>query len=151
MGPIKSFEVQFTQTVKQDLFPEAEDAASGSLMFTRPQRMKWVYLKPKARRIEFDGKDLVIEEGDQKQIIHDRGRITLEKSFSFLWGQPDADIFRVESRGAKSFLVTPRHKDDVNFVSIEVEVNSGRVAQATIVDKVGGRSILRFHQWKLTR
>jgi len=149
MKSVQSFEVSFKQTVKQDLFPDADDSASGSLMFTRPNKMVWKYDAPKKRTIRFDGRELVIEEEGQKQIVRDSGRLSLEKAFSFLWGQPDPAIFIVDSKTPQSFSVKPKKLDDVNFQSIIVSVENGRVKEALIIDKMGSESRLQFDRWKL--
>ena len=124
------------------------DTASGRLMFTRPSQMQWTYETPKKRKIAFDGKELTIEEGDHTQRIRDSGRITLEKSFSFLWGKPDADLFLIESKSSKVFIVKPRRPDEVTFTSIVVTVDGGRVSKALITDKLESQSLLEFSQWK---
>jgi len=145
MKGVNSFEAQFTQTVKQDLFPDSASVASGRIMFTRPNKLQWIYEKPKKRLIKFDGKELTIEdERGDKQIIRDQGRITLERSFSFLWGEPDESLFKLEDRGASRLRLRPRRPEDVNFKWIELSIQKGRVASALVHDKLGGESLLEF-------
>lgn len=145
MGKVQSFKASFQQTVKQDLFPEAAETAKGRVLFSRPNQLDWIYESPKKRRITFDGKELIIEDDrGEKQIIHDRGRITLEKSFSFLWGQPDESLFALESKSREKFRVRPRRPQDVSFEWIDVTVKKGKVASALVHDKLGGESLLEF-------
>lgn len=149
MKSVTSFEVEFDQEILQELFPDSPTKASGRLMFTRPNRLNWTYESPKKRVIAFDGKELRIQEGTETQIIHDRGRITLEKSFSFLWGQPDSEVFSIKSLDKERFRIVPKNKDDVNFESMDVQVLKGRVSQVVVSDRIGGQSKLLFKNWQL--
>lgn len=148
---VKSFEVNFTQDVQQDLFPESAEKATGRLMYSRPKSMTWTYEKPKFRKIQFTGAELIIEENGEKEIIHEQGRLTLEKAFAFLWGEPDASLFKVQSKSKTAFLVQPRDPETVTFESIEVTVSEGRVKTVNVKDRLGGGSRIEFKDWVLRR
>jgi len=145
---VKSFEVSFTQELKQSLFPDDPDRASGRLMFTRPHSMSWTYVKPKPREILFDGSELKITEGKEVTIIRDSGRVTLEKSFSFLWGSPDLSLFKIQSNSKSSFIVMPQRAIEVNFDRIEVKLDGKLVSSVRVIDKLGSESLLSFSNWK---
>ncbi len=145
---VKSFEVSFSQRVKQDLFVDQGDQAKGSLKFSKPNQMHWTYTQPRPRQITFDGQKLIIEEGGERQEIRDLGRVTLEKSFAFLWGQIDPLYFSLENRSASSFRIHPKKRAEVNFDWMEVSVSKGLVQSVIVKDKLGGESHMSFSGWK---
>lgn len=151
LAGVKSFEVRFTQQVVQDLFAEPAELAEGTLQFAKPHRMAWTYIKPRPREILFDGQKLVIKDGQERHEVKDIGRVTLEKSFAFLWGQLDPAYFAVEERSSTSFRILPRKRADVNFEFMEVHLVSGLISSLLVKDKLGGESRLQFADWKLKR
>jgi len=146
---VQRFEVDFDQEIRQELFADSPDRAAGRLMYSRPASLTWSYEAPKKRTIRWNGKELSVEDGNEKQVIRDQGRVTLESAFSFLWGEPDPKVFAVAGLSAKEFLIRPLDKDSVTFESLKVQVEKSRVKTVSVKDKLGGESILRFKNWAL--
>ena len=88
-------------------------------------------------------------EGDEETVVHPTGGMSLHESFSFLWGQPNPDIFRIKPIDKTTFRVIPIERDSANFKYIDVSVKNGFVDKATVYDHLDGTSILHFHGWIL--
>jgi outer membrane lipoprotein-sorting protein len=144
----KSFEVRFTQQVRQDVFPDEAQKAVGFIKVKRPHYLKWVYEKPQKREISYDGKKLVIEQNGETQ-EHLTGGLSLEESFSFLWGELNPKELKIESTSKNGFRVVPLNRDEAQFKFIEVKVENGFVKEAIVYDHLDGQSLLRFDHWKL--
>lgn len=140
----KQIRASFHQKVVQDLFPNSPDEASGTMEFQRPDKLVWTYEKPRSRVIEYDGRKLKVKEGGKTEVQSVSGAVTLEQSFSFLWGEPDPKVFKIESLNSEAFRVIPLRTDEVTFKYIDVTVAKGRVSQAKVFDKLGSTSIMTF-------
>lgn len=147
----RGFEVEFSQEIKQEIFPDQKDRASGRVKFIRPSHLLWTYDEPTKRVISFDGKELKILENEQSQIVRDSGQINLQESFSFLWGQPNPKVFSVTSQGKDGFRVSPRETKRAGFKFIDVVVKSGLVTEAIVENHLDGQSHLYFSHWKLLK
>jgi outer membrane lipoprotein-sorting protein len=149
----KGFEVEFSQEVKQSPFPEKVGAktsvATGKVKFERPHQLKWTYEKPQIRIIEYDGKHLTITDGKQKEEVADSGKLNLQESFSFLWGQTDSSIFKIEGRGSDDFRLVPKDSSKAMFKYIDVTVKNGKVVSAKVQSSIEGVSELKFQNWKV--
>ncbi|MBN8555881.1 MAG: outer membrane lipoprotein carrier protein LolA [Deltaproteobacteria bacterium] len=145
----KGFQVEFTQEIQQSSFAKTNSQASGSVKFTRPHFLKWIYETPKKKTIEYDGSKLTIEEGSQKEEVKDSGKLNLQKSFSFLWGQADSNVFKIEKIDGTDFRLTPRDLSSANFKYIDVTVKKGLVTSVRIPSAIEGVSELKFKNWKL--
>jgi outer membrane lipoprotein-sorting protein len=145
----KSFKVEFTQIVDHEVFLDQLDKATGSIEVKKPHYLNWVYKKPSPRSITYNGKNLVIKEGGEEQTINPAGGLSLQESFSFLWGEPNSKVFKVVSLKKNEFRVVPLNKDAAQFKYIDVKVAKGFVQQAVVHDHLDGQSLLKFHGWKL--
>lgn len=145
----KGFEVRFEQQVAQSTFKEKNAKASGVVKFSRPSLLEWLYEKPSRRLIRYDGKELVIEEGKEKQVVHETGKLNLQESFSFLWGESNLTLYKLESIDKKSFRIRPRDLKTAPFQFIEVLVDGGHVSEARIHNNLEGESRIQFTGWKL--
>lgn len=143
------FEVNFTQEIKQDIFPDQNDKAAGHIQFSRPQSLVWKYKSPHERTIRYDGKFLTIEEQGEKQIVRDNGQVNLQESFAFLWGQPNPKVFLIEPKDSQSFLVRPKDPARAGFKSIDVRIKNGLVEEARVINQLDSESKLEFSQWKI--
>jgi len=143
----KSLEASFNQKIVQDLFPDSPDEASGTLKFLRPNKMIWTYETPRKRVIEYDGMKLTVNENGKTDTQSVSGAVTLEQSFSFLWGEPDPKVFKVQTLSPRSFRVIPLRTDEVTFKHIDVIVEAGKVSEAKVYDKLGSTSLMKFN-WK---
>lgn len=140
----QSIRASFHQKVVQDLFPNSPDEASGTMEFRRPDKLVWTYEKPRSRVIEYDGRQLKVKEDGRTEVQPVAGAVTLEQSFSFLWGEPDPKVFKIEHLSSQAFRVIPVRSDEVTFKYIDVTVAKGKVSQAKVFDKLGSTSIMTF-------
>lgn len=148
----QGFQVEFVQQVKQEVFLSKKDQsseASGIVKFKKPHFLEWIYEKPSRRSIVYDGKKLTTDDGKVKESVDDTARLNLQKSLSFLWGESESDLVRIEPMGASQFRVVPKDKTSTTFSSIEVEVSNGLVKSALVRDHLDGESLLRFKNWRL--
>lgn len=145
----QGFDVRFTQEVNQTTFKDHRTKAEGKVSFKRPSILKWQYEKPSSRLIEYDGKSLVITEGTEKNEVKDVGPLSLQESFSFLWGGANTTAYKFEASGTSDFKVIPRNPKKAPFKEIFVKVEGGKVSEARVQNHLEGESLLRFSDWKL--
>lgn len=145
----KGFEVRFQQEVVQSTFKDQNNLAEGSVRFSRPNDLKWTYEKPTKRVIEYDGKRLLVTEGTEQQEQKDSGPLNLQESFSFLWGETNQTLYKVEVISADAFQIRPRNPKNTTFKTIDVKVKNGMVVEAKIQNNLEGVSRLRFSNWHL--
>lgn len=146
---VQSFTVDFEQSVSKKAFAKQPTEVKGKLECSRPSQMRWTYfLEPHNRVVFFDGKALIIREGDEENIVRD-GKVNLEQTFSFLWGDADLTNFRIENLTPTSFRVLPRQPDSVPFESLTIEVKDQLVNRVRVVDAIGMESSFEFSDWKL--
>ena len=145
----RGFEVEFTQQIQQSPFAKTHPEASGVVKFTRPHFLKWVYESPAKKTIEYDGKKLTIDDGKQKEEVRDSGKLDLQKSFSFLWGHANSEVFKIEKLSSTDFRLIPRDPQSASFKYIDVTVEKGLVTSAKIPSAIEGVSELKFKHWKL--
>jgi outer membrane lipoprotein-sorting protein len=137
----------FTQEVVQDLFPDSGDRATGSLRARRPALMVWTYESPQKQVLTVNGKEITTERGGSKTTTSHQGPLTLEQAFGFLWGTPDASLFKTEELKGGRVRILPLV--ETTFDSIEVSFKKGWVHQIDVKDKLGGQSRLIFSDWHL--
>lgn len=146
---VQSFSASFTQEVPQKLFPGSPETAEGNIAFKKPGWIQWSYSKPEKRVLTYEKREIVVEEDGTKETIATSGPVTFEESFSFLWGQPDLKIFKVEAIDQKRFKVIPKKGAGLQFTEIQIFVENSVVTEARMVSSVDGINILRFSDWKL--
>lgn len=144
-----SFEVNFTQEVQQEMFDVRQAKASGVLIFKKPHFLRWIYQEPKAERKEivFDGKLIKIKR-ESEVVVQESGDLSLEDSFSFLWGESKKSLFKIENLSATEFILKPQNQDQAQFQSIRVKVQAGLVQEAWIEDLLGGKNKISFQNWR---
>lgn len=152
----KGFEVKFTQTIKQSVFPNQKDLASGKVVFERPHHLVWTYEKPSKRVLEYNGKRLTIQEDHEpkEEMRADESSqdfsMNLEQTFSFLWGETNQTAYSLTNGDKPStFVILPKKKNEGAFRRIEVTVKSGFVESARVINTLEGESDLHFQNWKL--
>lgn len=146
----QGFEAQFVQEMKQDLFPNQKDLAKGNIQFSRPSRLKWEYESPRKSILLYDGKKLTREEDGQKEELKEVGEMQLQETLAFLWGRARSDLYRIDAKDARSFVLRPKRPDQTTFEKIEVRINKqGLVEEAIVYSKLGDISKLTFSAWRL--
>lgn len=146
---VTMFEAQFDQTVDQKLFKDQKETASGRLNFKKPNFMTWTYESPEKRTISFLNGELIIEEAGHKERIKSTGPLTLEQSFSFLWGRPDEKAFKILPMNQSQFSVEPRVIEDAPFKRIEVSVKNGLVHEVLVHTNLDAINRIQFSRWTL--
>ncbi len=81
-------------------------------------------------------------------MIEDAGKISLQESLGFLWGEMNPQNFKIESESASSFRLIPKNDKRAGFKFIDVSVSHGLVTRAQIHDHLDGVSTLEFQDWK---
>lgn len=145
---VDGFKVEFEQIVEQELFPDDPQTALGHIRFQRPEFMEWAYRKPKPRLIQYKDGELFVEEDGERQRMKGVDKLSLEQAFSFLWGETDPQLFKLEITSQNSFRVIPK-VEKAGFKSIDVFVADGRVQKAVVTDNLDGKSRLLFKNWKV--
>lgn len=145
----KGFTVRFVQEIDQSTFKDQRNNAEGEVQFLRPNDLIWTYEKPKRRVIQYRKSKLTITEEQETQEVKETGPLNLQESFSFLWGETNQTLYKIEAIDSRRFKVTPRNAKKASFRSIEVRVENGRVAEAKIENNLEGVSRLTFSDWKL--
>lgn len=142
----KSLEANFSQKVEQSLFPDDESNAVGHLLVKRPNYLEWTYEKPEKKRIVYDGKSIIVDGEKNEQI----GGLSLEESFSFLWGKVDPRLFVLKTINQNQLELSVKPELNSSIKSIQVILdNDSLVKEAIVSDQVGGKSRLVFSNWKL--
>jgi len=146
---VQGFEAQFSQKAEQNLFPGHPDSAEGQIKFKKPGWLQWSYVKPEKRVMTYENRQIIIEDEGKKEKINTGGPITFEESFSFLWGQPDLKLFKVEAMDANHFRVIPKKSAGLQFKEIQIKVENSLVQEAKIISSIDGSNTLHFSNWKL--
>ena len=123
--------------------------SSGSFVFQRPGRFRWVYARPYEQVIVADGDTLWLFDKDLNQVTVKKlaGAIPASPA-SILFGSNQFEQdFEVRDGGARDGLewvvATPRAKDS-SFTRIEIGFRDGLPAAMLLADSFGQQSQLRF-------
>ncbi len=149
MAGKSGFEVSFTQEVKEELFPDETELASGMIRLKKPDQLEWSYLKPRKRIIRYVDKKLTIEQGGEVTDVPRSDQVSLHESFSFLWGETDPKTFSIKIIDAKRFRISPVKKENVGFETIDVTLGERWVREVRIKNKLEGESVISFSNWKV--
>lgn len=154
---VKSFEVHFTQKVFSEIVQTPRSANSetptfeGVLSFRRPHSLRWEYRKPHKRLIEIEGEKISVTEEGATEIMDSLGSISLQQSFSFLWGVPDEKNFHLKSIKAGEFEIRPKHEEGAPFKTMRVIIKNRRVERVVVRDPLDGEAELLFSSWRLQK
>lgn len=149
----KTLKADFTQTVSAATLAGTLDS-QGTVVFAKPNRMRWDYVKPEAQLIVGDGTTLWIYQPDLKQVI----KAPLGEAFqskapvTFLAGL--GNVRRdfepsLEKDQADSWILKllPRQKDSgLGTLLLTVRKADASVAEARITDAAGTTTAIRFGQ-----
>ncbi len=124
-------------------------ASSGSFVFQRPGRFRWVYSKPYEQTIVADGDTLYLYDKDLNQVTVKKlsGAIPASPA-SILFGsnqfEKDFEVRDGGSRDGLAWIVaTPRAKD-TPFEKIEIGFADGLPVAMQLADSFGQSTQLRF-------
>lgn len=137
---------EFVQRVIRDT---ATQQSSGSFVFQRPGKFRWVYEKPYEQLIVADGQRLTMFDKDLNQATVRRLQSSLPSSpASILFGSNDFEReFEVSDAGVRDGLewvrAKPRAKD-TPFERIEIGFRDGLPGGMLLVDSFGNTTRLQF-------
>ncbi len=123
--------------------------SSGSFVFQRPGKFRWVYVKPYEQVIVGDGQQLFLYDKDLNQVTVKKLAGALPASpASILFGSNDFERdFAVKDGGTRDGLswieATPRAKDSP-FAKIEIGFRDGLPGAMRLTDSFGQISQLAF-------
>jgi len=160
----KSGRAVFSQVVTspaRDGLVAKTKTSSGSFEFSRPNRFKFVYLKPFEQSIVSDGQTLWLHDVDLNQV-------TARKLAQVLGGTPAAVIAaaadlktlqadftlvpRPDKEGLEWVEATPKTKDgqvQSILVGFKQSGKGSELAVLEILDSFGQRSVMRFSQFEV--
>jgi outer membrane lipoprotein carrier protein len=143
---------EFTQRVTSRS-QSAGQVSSGSFVFQRPGRFRWVYQKPYEQVIVADGERMFLYDKDLNQVTVRAlaGAIPASPaSILFGAGQFDKD-FTLRDGGSRDGLdwvsATPR-AGDTPFEKIEIGMGNGLPAAMLLTDSFGQTTLLRFTRFE---
>jgi outer membrane lipoprotein carrier protein len=143
---------EFTQRVTSRA-QSAGQVSSGSFVFQRPGRFRWVYQKPYEQVIVADGERMFLYDKDLNQVTVRKlaGAIPASPaSILFGAGQFDKD-FSLRDGGSRDGLdwvsATPR-AGDTPFEKIDIGMGSGVPAAMLLTDSFGQTTLLRFTKFE---
>ena len=147
---VKTGRAQFTQTVTS---PDGakKKTSSGSFEFSRPNRFRFVYLKPFSQVIVADGQKVWIFDADLNQASSRKFGSALGATPAALLAggslDKDFELAPLPARdGLEWVQATPRAGDGA-FKSLRVGFRGKTLAAVEIVDAFDQRSLLQFSQF----
>ena len=148
----KSGKAQFSQLIRSKDGTRAEKA-SGTFMFARPGKFRWVYEKPYEQLIVSDGEKLWIYDKDLNQVTVKKlsnalgaspaailtGDNNVEKSFS---------LKEIKNNNARPFLEAIPKAQDTNFEWIHLMFENTELTDMELYDHFGQMTELRFTKFE---
>lgn len=145
-----------TQTARGDFEQQIYDGngkltqkSNGTLMFSRPGKFRWTYVKPYAQLIVGDGTRVWIYDEDLQQVtVRKLDQALGSTPAALLAGSNDAmKAFDLKDEGVRDglewVLATPRDKES-NFASIRMGFNGAGLAAMELSDTFGQTTRLRI-------
>ncbi|MDQ2735393.1 MAG: outer membrane lipoprotein chaperone LolA [Pseudomonadota bacterium] len=144
---VKSGRAHFTQTVTS---PDGakKKTSSGSFEFSRPNRFRFVYVKPFEQTIVADGEKVWIYDADLNQVSSRKFSSALGATPAALLAggslDKDFDLSSLPSHDGLDWAeARPKAKDGA-FQSVQVGFKGKELAALEIVDSFGQKSLLTF-------
>lgn len=152
VSSVQSGRAAFEQTVF-DAKGKAMQKNSGTLVFTRPGKFRWVYTKP-AQTIVGDGKKISFFDQDLNQVTVRK----IEQAFSstpaaLLAGKGEIDTaFTLVASGEMDSMrwldALPRQKDEAGISKIRIGFTNGQFGAMELNDAFGNRTRLTFSKFE---
>jgi outer membrane lipoprotein carrier protein len=150
----RTMRAHFTQTVESPTLAGSLDA-SGTVVFAKPNKMRWTYAAPDPQVIVGDGTDLWIYQPDLQQVI----RTPLSDAFqsrtplTFLAGLGNIKHdfgarLLGETKTTWELELHPKSDADLGVLVIVVRKADASLAEARVTDPVGTTTRLRFSDEK---
>ena len=153
---VRDFTANFTQTTRSALLPQTS-TEQGSVKIRKPGLMRWEYTEPERKTAGSDGKDFYIyvaadrvvtyqalprpgEETTALLFLSGRGNLATDYSAHLPANQP---------AGEWHLALTPRRAQDTySYVILIVDRQSLRLKGLETVEPEGGRSTIRFTNYR---
>ena len=138
---------------------QAPTAASGKVVLQVPGKMRWTYEKPDPSLVVSDGKTLWLYDpafGEaQKLPVTDSGYLS-GAAIQFLLGRGDlAEEFEILpiacDAGNAELKLTPKAAATYEYLVIWVDPGQGRIIRTEVVDLLGNRTRVEFHDMKINQ
>ena len=147
---VKTGRAQFTQTVTSSDGAKKK-VSSGSFEFARPNRFRFVYVKPFAQVIVADGQKVWIYDADLNQASSRKLGAALGSTPAALLAggslDADFDLAALPARDGLDWVAATPKQKDAAFKSLQVGFKGKELAAVEIVDAFDQRSSLRFAQF----
>lgn len=152
LSQTKTARGEFTQQVTRGN-TQAAPASSGTFVFARPGKFRWIYQKPYEQVLVADGEKLYLYDKDLNQVTVKTLSAALPASpASILFGASDFEReFAVKDDGVRDGLAwltaTPRAKESA-YERIDIGFRDATPAAMTIRDSFGQTSKLEFRSFE---
>jgi chaperone LolA len=130
------------------------ERASGDFAFSRPGKFRWAYDRPVRTLVVADGKKLWIYDEDLNQVtVRPMDRALSATPAALLAGEADVTaVFTLREAGRADGLewleAVPKERD-TGFEQVRIGMKGGAPAAMELVDSLGGRTVLRFPEFRL--
>lgn len=150
-GANKSFSAHFEQKLFNKIL-RREDSSTGTLVFLKPNKIRWEYLKPQKKFFIFNGKTLWIYQEQDKQLMINQcfKEDLLSASLSFLINPQalDKDFLVVQLPGTKSetqLRLTPKKAHPViGEMVLVLDPKNFHIKKSIIKDRQGNINLFAF-------
>ena len=149
---VKGLQGRFEQQVF-DANGRARETSSGTVAVAAPNLFRWEYLKPHEQLILADGDKVWIHEPDlQQATVKPQGEEERNSPLVALFDparlaqQFDLGEEAVASDGLQWLTLSPKAGAEANFQSARLGFDG--LASMQVLDLVGQRTEIRFHDWK---
>jgi chaperone LolA len=148
----KSASGRFEQQV-MDRAGKVVERGSGTFVFARPGKFRWVYDKPHPQTLVADGQKLWIYDPDLRQVTIKRMDQAISSTpAALLAGRDDiTSIFSLRDAGSANGLewveATPK-TPDTGFDRVRLGLKDKQLADMELFDQLGGHSSLKFIELK---
>jgi outer membrane lipoprotein carrier protein len=142
---------QRTDRVALGSAPSDALVASGDAVFAKPGKMRWTYVAPEPSLVVSDGTTLWIYDEKAKEVQ----KLALAAGYlsaagvQFLLGEGKlANDFQITAQHCGEPVVTlvlvPKQEAQYERLELRVDAKSGAVAETTVVDLFGNRTVVAF-------
>ena len=129
------------------------DRSAGTFAFSRPGKFRWAYDRPSRTLIVADGARLWIHDEDLNQVtVRAIDRALTATPAALLAGQADVTaVFTLReagSEGGLAWLEAAPKERDTGFERVRIGMKGGVPAAMELHDSLGGRTMLRFPEFR---
>lgn len=146
----ETMKARFAQTVESPTLA-GELTASGTVVFGRPNKMRWTYAEPDPQVIVGDGTDLWIYQPDLQQVIRtpiatafqSRTPLTFLAGLGNVQNDFDASLVK-EDAETWELSLDPKDDTDLGELTLVLRKSDASIAEARVTDPVGTTTRIEF-------